>query len=322
MTGENDESYTTSKRFITPLSQIERIAIILWAIVSIAVVVIAGLMNFHLVGTFAIYPPGAVLVLLIIVPIILYMVPQSVQDSPKISNRIIIVVIVLFLIPGIVVSILGFSLIGISYALFIFGLGFIVPVLYLWHRKGLKLITLGFSLGAKRNIIVSIIITVIYGFLVFIQLGYSEWIGFIALTGFMLDLNSLVFVLIAFLLGFLFALTAAALPEELVFRTVLQSYFSTRNGRLIGILVASLIFGLFHLFVNMLLYESYLGSSITPIVFLSALTHCILFQAQGGIIFGVSWERTRSLFLPVMLHTIHNTVELLPYILGVLLAII
>jgi membrane protease YdiL (CAAX protease family) len=37
-----------------------------------------------------------------------------------------------------------------------------------------------------------------------------------------------------------------------------------------------------------------------------------LYQAQLGLVFGVAWQRTKSLWLPVMLHVIHDVVEMAP----------
>jgi membrane protease YdiL (CAAX protease family) len=127
---------------------------------------------------------------------------------------------------------------------------------------------------------------------------------------------------VVFLFGFLFSLVAAALPEELIFRTVLQSYFSERWGRRMGILTASLIFGLAHILANIAMYQSFFGIyALTPYILGYAFAHSFIFQAQFGLIFGVAYERTRSLLLPVMLHAIHNAVELLPYFLGLFLGI-
>ncbi len=321
MSGGNDKSNDTSSWFSIPHSPAERNAALLWIVSTIVAVVVAGFLGFNLAGTFTSFPPWVILPLLVTIPIILYLIVQSKRDTPKFTRRMLSVVILWYLSTALVLPTIGFDLSSIYLAIALFGLGFVGPLLYLRYSQGFSISELGFTRGSRRNVVVSIIITAIYGILVFVQLGYWEWMGFISLVDFTPGFDPLALVPIAFVFGGGFAMIAAALPEELVFRGVLQSYFAERNGRLMGLLIASLIFGFFHILVNTLLYQSYYGSAITPIVSMSALAHIFLFQAQGGLIFGLAWERTRSLLLPVMLHTIHNAVELLPFYVGVMLEI-
>ncbi|MFW9966098.1 MAG: lysostaphin resistance A-like protein [Candidatus Thorarchaeota archaeon] len=321
MTGGNDEFSEPKSWFALPHSPAERNAAILWIVTTIVAVVVAGILGFNLVGNFISFPPWVFLPLLVTIPIILYMMAQSKRDTPKFTRRTTSVVILWYLSTAIIWPTIGFDLSSIYLAITLFGLGFVGPLLYLRYSQGFSISELGFTRGTRRNVIVSIIITALYGVLVFVQFGYWEWLGFTSLVDLMPGSDPLVLVPIAFLFGGAFAMIAAALPEELVFRGVLQSYFAERNGRLMGLLIASLIFGLFHILVNTFLYQSFYGSAITPLVFMSALAHTFLLQAQGGLIFGLAWERTRSMLLPVMLHTIHNAVELLPFYVGVMLGI-
>jgi membrane protease YdiL (CAAX protease family) len=322
MAGGNERSNNAWSRFTIQHSVSERNATILWAAVTIGLIASAGLMAFYLVGTFTIFPFGVTLPFLILIPLILYIIPQSHSEAPGVSGRTAVLVLLWFISMSLLVSSFGLFLSSVVIALLIFALGFVVPLYYLRNTKGLSLRVLGLALGSKRNAVVTVALTIAYGILVFIQIGYWEWIGFISLVDFMPGTDPFALIPIAFLFGIFFSLIAAALPEELVFRTVLQSYFSKRNGRLMGILIASLIFGLAHMLTNIVAYQSYYGIyALTPEILGFALAQSFLFQAQIGLILGVAWERTRSLLLPVMLHSIHNAVELLPYFLGLMLGI-
>lgn len=319
MAGGNETDRPLS-RSITQLSVRERNATILWAVVTIGLITLAGLMAFYLVGNFTIFPFGVTMPLLILIPLILYIIPQSYSEIPRLSGKTTVLVLLWFFSMSLLVAPIGQILSSVSIALLVFVLGFVVPLYYLRNIKGLSLSVIGFTLGSKRNMIVTVVLTLAYGILVFVQIGYWEWTRFLILVDFMPGTDPFALIPIALVFGFLFSLIAAALPEELVFRTVLQSYFSERSGRLMGILIASLIFGFAHMLTNIVAFQSYYGIyALTPEIFGFALAQSFLFQAQIGLIFGVAWERTRSLLLPVMLHSIHNAVELLPYFLGLML---
>ncbi|MHA1938130.1 MAG: CPBP family intramembrane glutamic endopeptidase [Candidatus Thorarchaeota archaeon] len=307
-------------RSITQLSVRDRNATILWVVVTIGLIILAGLMAFYLVGIFTIFPYGVIMPLLILIPLILYMISQSDSETPELSGTTTVLVLLWFFSMSLLVAPLGLILSSVSIALIVFVLGFALPLYYLRNIKGLSLSAIGFTLGSKRNIIVTVVLTLVYGVLVFVQIGYWEWTRFIVLVDFIPGTDPFALIPLAFLFGILFSFLAAALPEELVFRTVLQSYLSQRSGRLMGILIASLIFGFAHVPTNIAAYQSYYGIYVlTPEIIGFALAQSFLFQAQIGLIFGVAWERTRSLLLPVMLHSIHNAVELLPYFLGLML---
>ncbi|MGY5872987.1 MAG: hypothetical protein RTV72_12130 [Candidatus Thorarchaeota archaeon] len=44
-----------------------------------------------------------------------------------------------------------------------------------------------------------------------------------------------------------------------------------------------------------------------------SLLMSLLFQAQIGLVLGVSYEWTKSLVMPVSLHAIHDIIEMLPF---------
>ncbi|MBN1813321.1 MAG: CPBP family intramembrane metalloprotease [Anaerolineae bacterium] len=72
--------------------------------------------------------------------------------------------------------------------------------------------------------------------------------------------------------------------EELYFRGLLHSWFQSRIGFGPRIVLSSLIFGLWHL--------PAIGSAVSNLV--------------NGLILTVAYERSRSIWLPIALHMIHN----------------
>ena len=53
-----------------------------------------------------------------------------------------------------------------------------------------------------------------------------------------------------------------------------------------------------------------------------AILFSFVYQAQVGLIFGIAWQRSRSLVLPVSLHLVHNMVEMAPVFLIFALGIV
>ncbi|MHA2141639.1 MAG: CPBP family intramembrane glutamic endopeptidase [Candidatus Thorarchaeota archaeon] len=316
MSGGNEEFYSTSNRFTIS----DQNAVMFWIAITVGLVLFATLLGASLAGNFTSFPFWVTIPLLVMIPLIIYLIPQKQAEPIGLGWKTTLVVPVWFFSMSLLVAQLGFFFSTPIIALLIFVLGFAVPRYYLRHAKGFSSQSLGFTLGTKRNVITTVVLTIVYGLMVWFQLGFWEWMGFITLVDFAPSVDPFGLLPIALLFGFVVMLMAAALPEELIFRTVLQSYFSGRWGRWMGILNASLIFGLAHMLTNIALYQSYLGTyALTFEVFSYALAHSFIFQAQIGLILGVAWERTRSLLLPVMLHAMHNAVELLPYFLGLML---
>lgn len=93
-----------------------------------------------------------------------------------------------------------------------------------------------------------------------------------------------------------------AVVEELVFRGIMQPRITCKcNSRLLGITITSIVFAIFHAFS----ISSSLGASsqdITYVVLTALLTRLPL-----GIIMGVIWDMTRSLFAPSVIHFTNNT---------------
>ncbi len=93
--------------------------------------------------------------------------------------------------------------------------------------------------------------------------------------------------------GFVFYLLAAGLPEEFVFRVFIQTRLTNLTKSFyVGIMVSSLIFGLFHVPI-LFLYTHDLVLSVV---------NSIVFQAVVGIVLGYLWERTKNIIEPILFH--------------------
>lgn len=87
----------------------------------------------------------------------------------------------------------------------------------------------------------------------------------------------------------------AALPEEVVFRGYIQNALESRFGIVVGFLAASVIFGLSH--VGHRTITAY-GTFNAP------NWHYVCFATICGLGYGYLYLRTRSLFLPMVLHLV------------------
>lgn len=103
---------------------------------------------------------------------------------------------------------------------------------------------------------------------------------------------------IAFLISFGLALLTVGFVEEFFFRGVLQSRLAAWAGsEWRGLLIASLLFGLFHL-------PMYFYSPFEPTYgnLTWALASVITEQAAMGILLGTLWARTHNLAAPILVH--------------------
>ena len=103
----------------------------------------------------------------------------------------------------------------------------------------------------------------------------------------------------------------ASIPEEFLFRTLMQTTLTERIGRIHGILISSLIFGMAHI-ISQFSFFLLLAGSVETALF-HAIVITFVCHSQIGILFAVAWERTRSLVLPLSLHTANNVAEMIPY---------
>jgi membrane protease YdiL (CAAX protease family) len=106
----------------------------------------------------------------------------------------------------------------------------------------------------------------------------------------------------SFLVSFPLALLTAASVEEFFFRGVLQSRLARCTGSEgHGLLIASLLFGLFHL-------PMYFFSPFEPTHgnLLWASASVVTEQAVMGILLGMLWARTHNLVAPLLVHAFVN----------------
>ena len=107
----------------------------------------------------------------------------------------------------------------------------------------------------------------------------------------------------------LWQIVEAGLCEEVLFRRLLQQRLAdATRSNVAGVLWASLLFGLAHA-PGLYLRGASLLEGVTQPTPAWAMAYSIAIIAPTGIVFGVLWARTRSLWLIVVLHGI---VDLLP----------
>lgn len=108
--------------------------------------------------------------------------------------------------------------------------------------------------------------------------------------------------------GTLVPLLTAALPEELAFRALLQTRLEAVTGRLVAIGTTALLFTAWHLPSRYLLADGVEGSAgdLGSVLIGTGLPVLIV-----GLVFGILWDRHRS--LPVLI-VLHWGIDLLPAI--------
>jgi membrane protease YdiL (CAAX protease family) len=105
----------------------------------------------------------------------------------------------------------------------------------------------------------------------------------------------------------------AGLGEEVLFRRVLQERLAgATHSQIVAIAWSSLLFGLAHA-PGLYLRGSSLLEGVAAPTPAWAIAYSIAMIAPAGVLFGVIWARTRSLWLVVLLHGI---VDLVPQLAG------
>lgn len=107
-------------------------------------------------------------------------------------------------------------------------------------------------------------------------------------------------------LGIMLPLVAAAIPEELAFRALLQTGLARLYGRLVAIVIATLLFTLWHLPSRYLLatgVEGQAGDLRAVLVGTGLPVFCV------GLVLAAIWDRWRS--FPVIV-ALHFAIDLLP----------
>ncbi len=297
----------------------ERIALFIW--IGLSAVLIFGLaaVGILYISTFSYHSPLAVFVLLLFAPLLLIMTEKTPHEAEGMGLGYDKIALLLVL-----------EMVGIVLALFLplpwylnpatFIVAFLIPLYVTLFVLKIPKNRLGFTELKVRDVLGSLILTLAYAMLVFIAYGFNELVGgveFFQTQHFVDPILSLSNIPLAVLYSIPVLLLLAAIPEEFMFRTLIQTNLSEKHGPLLGILASSLIFGLFHIPVN---YMTYLFFNPVPAdALIYALLFSFVYQAQVGLIFGIAWQRSRSLILPVSLHLVHNMVEMAPVFLSLAL---
>jgi membrane protease YdiL (CAAX protease family) len=297
----------------------ERIALFIW--IGLSAVLIFGLaaVGIPYISTFSYHSPLAVFVLLLFAPLLLIMTEKTPHEAEGMGLGYDKIALLLVL-----------EMVGIVLALFLplpwylnpatFIVAFLIPLYVTLFVLKIPKNRLGFTELKVRDVLGSLILTLAYAMLVFIAYGFNELVGgveFFQTQHFVDPILSLSNIPLAVLYSIPVLLLLAAIPEEFMFRTLIQTNLSEKHGPLLGILASSLIFGLFHIPVN---YMTYLFFNPVPAdALIYALLFSFVYQAQVGLIFGIAWQRSRSLILPVSLHLVHNMVEMAPVFLSLAL---
>jgi membrane protease YdiL (CAAX protease family) len=122
------------------------------------------------------------------------------------------------------------------------------------------------------------------------------------------------FPVVSVALALILPLLAAALPEEIVFRAVLQTRLEAVLGRLPAILAASLLFTAWHLPTRLLLASGVEGRAGDV---LSVLLGTGLPVFLAGLVFGLAWDRWRSLPHLVLFHWAVDVLPAMSSFLGI-----
>ncbi len=96
-----------------------------------------------------------------------------------------------------------------------------------------------------------------------------------------------------FILYVLFYMTFIVFIEEILFRGIIQTYLVKKTNVILGIFFSSLVFGLAHL------PNGLTGFSLGLLNWKLALAAFF-----GGILFGYSFHKTKSIIYPLILHAI------------------
>ncbi len=285
--------------------------VLLWILAIVILGTISVVLGIPMPSVFALHSPVIYLPLLLLIPFIIKFTDSSDNRKlPSLKGWHILLLFAIVMISLFTSRVDFFLDLYISF-LFFFAIPFLLAILL--FKIPIK--NLGIR-GNLKDILSALYLGIGYSVLIFILVGYNEytesmyWIGGPSAFGFIpavLPLAIFVF------------LVLVAIPEEFLFRVLIQSSLVERIGDINGILAASLIFGSVHIPTNFL--SLMLIPEMSNLALGGAIMIAFLAQAQVGVIFGVAWHRTKSLILPVTLHTIHNLVEMLPLFLAIFLGI-
>ena len=170
---------------------------------------------------------------------------------------------------------------------------FLIPMIILVKNRKYSLNSLGISKDQlKKNIIASII-------------TFSGILVSIFVIQLFVFANDFSYIITNLPLALIFNLFVAALPEEFLFRAVIQTRISNHfESKERGIIITSLLFGISHVF------GIYINSGYRLESLLIVILRTITFQTLIGIVLGIMWARTNNLMLPVIAHMTWNCIYL------------
>jgi membrane protease YdiL (CAAX protease family) len=106
------------------------------------------------------------------------------------------------------------------------------------------------------------------------------------------------------------AFAFAGLPEELLFRVLLQTRLELLIGRWPGLALSSVLFGLMHFPSRYgLVWAGTTGSTPTDLIITLAFDFSI--YVTGGLVFGYMWMRFRNAWIIIGGHTVYDAVALI-----------
>src|ERR1035437_8515112 len=156
----------------------------------------------------------------------------------------------------------------------------------------------GYPLASLFNLTKPGIVSVLVPFAIGLAINFS----YVAAIGPLLIPSNLFKILI----GMLLPLIAAAIPEELFYRVILQTRIEKLGGWCLSIVASSILFSLFHFPSRYHLSAGVEGTAgDLGSVFLGTLIPTFIL----GLILGFLWNRYRNIFLLIALH---YGIDLLP----------
>ena len=297
------------------LTHSERFAILLWIVITTLILFLCLIFDIRIVYTFNQYPAFIGLLFTPFIFFILLFVPYSKIEKQRFgfSSKQFYGIIGL----EVVIVLLSFTTPFVWFSNPIpFLLGFLLPALVLIYANKTPRASLGIK-TRKTDLILVFSLCPLYAILVFFLTGWTELSTSLQYYSPDFIETALAQLPIAILVSIPSILFIAAIPEEFMFRALIQESLSEHTDDARSVLITSLIFGLSHIPSNYFLYSYYL-SPLDPNLLYYAILMAFLCQAQIGLVFGVAWQRTKSLWLPVILHTIHNVVDMAPVFLMVI----
>jgi membrane protease YdiL (CAAX protease family) len=274
---------------------------------SVVALIVASNSGLLILSVFVTLPPLTGLYFLLIIFVIL-IIPENRETKIGIPSMRGTILWFIFIIAavGVIISIQMASFYISN--LIQFGFLFFIPLLIVIGSTNANRTELGFSIANRRNIGWTVGIGALYGLLVWIFIGTLNFyeFNFIVLPALYTE-----YIPLALVTAIVFIVLAVAIPEEFLFRAILQPALIERYSRVPGIILSSIIFGLFHIPANFLMYLT-----LTPIwtnALFGSILMSLLFQAQIGLVFGVAYEWTKSLVMPISLHAVHDIIEMLPF---------